>query len=196
MVFNAFNAFSNTLGSPSSGGGSGFEQVSNYSSLPTASEHSGEVYVVLNAEGLWLIDRKEAGLYKSDGSSWTRLGGWLDAFEDGNLTIYNTVDNTKLAKLDASAITTLTTRTYTLPDKDGVVALDSDLPNVWSVQNIDDASTTNTVYGGQEDENTGDWRIKRVVGDTPTITIANQANNVTYTDYTSAWTDRLALNYS
>lgn len=195
MSFNAFNAFSNTLGASSSGG-SGFEQVSNYSNLPAASEHSGEVYVVLAAEGLWLLDRKEAGLYKSDGSTWTRLGGWLDAFEDGNLTIYNTSDNTKLAKFDTSSITTLTTRTYVLPDGDGTLALFSDIPNHWTPKAVDDTSTPDTLYGGQLDEITLDWRIKKVVGDTPIITIADQTNNITYTDYDSAWTDRLTLTYS
>lgn len=196
MAFNAFNAFSNTLGSTSGGGGSGFEQVANYSALPDASLHTGEVYTVLNAQGLWLIDRKEAGLYKSDGASWVRLGNWIDAFNDSNIAIYNNADNTKIAKFIASAITTMTTRTYTLPDGDGILALTTDIPNNWSVQNIDDTSVTNTTFGGQLDESTLDWRIKKVVGATPTITIANHANNLAYNDYASAWTDRLTLTYS
>lgn len=195
MSFNAFNAFSNSVSS-GGGGEQGYTSAANFSALPTASAHSGEVYTVLNPEGLWLLDRKEAGLYRSDGATWTRLGSWLDAFDDANFTLYNTSDNTKLAKFDASAITTLTTRTYVLPDGDGILALTSDIPNHWTPQAVDDTSTANTLYGGQKDLTTLDWRIKKVVGDTPIITIADQTNNVTYTDYDSAWTDRLTLNYA
>ncbi len=195
MSFNAFNAFSNNLGS----GAVGLEDLNtaaNYSALPAAVDNVGKIYTVLQSEGLWLIDRKEAGLWRSDGAAWTRLGSWLDAFEDDNFTIYNTADNTKIVNLDASSITTLTTRTYVLPDQDGTLALYSDIPNHWTPQAVDDTSTADTLYGGQKDEVTLDWRIKKVVGDTPIITIADVTNNVTYTDYDSAWTDRLTLTYS
>jgi hypothetical protein len=196
MAFNVFNAFSNAFSASSSGGGTGFEQVANYSALPNPALHVNEVYLTLNSEGLWLINRKEAGLYKSTGSEWVRLGNWIDAFKDSNISIYNNTDNTKLAKFDASAITTLTTRTYVLPDGDGIIALTTDIPNVWSVQNIDDTSVADTVFGGQLDEGTLDWRIKKVVGSTPTITIADHTNNLAYNDYASAWTDRLTLTYN
>jgi len=195
MSFNAFNAFSNTLGS-TSGESSGFEQVNSYSDLPAAAAHTGEVYTVLSAEGLWLINRKEAGLYKSDGATWTRLGSWIDAFNDANLAVYNNDDNTKIAKFSAGSITTLTTRTYSLPNGDGTLALTTDIPSNWSVQNIDDTSVANTTFGGQLDESTLAWRIKKVVGATPTITIANHANNLAYNNYGDAWTDRLTLTYS
>lgn len=196
MAFNVFNSFSNAFSSSTGGGGAGFAQVSSFSDLPSASGHVNEVYLVLNSEGLWLINRKEAGLYKSTGSSWQRLGNWIDAFKDSNFVVYNDTDNTKIAKFSTNAISTLTTRTYTLPDGDGILALTSSIPNVWSVQNIDDTSLANTVLGGQLDEQSLDWRIKKVVGTTPTITIANHTNNLTYNDYATAWTDRLILTYS
>jgi hypothetical protein len=196
MSFNVFNSFSNAFSASSGGGGAGFEQVNSFSDLPSPSLHVNEVYLVLSTEGLWLLNRKEAGLYKSTGSSWVRLGNWIDAFKDNNLAIYNSVDNTKLAKFDASAISTLTSRTYVLPDGDGIIALTTDIPNVWSVQNIDDTSVANTTYGGQLDEQTLDWRVKKVVGSTPTITIADHTNNLSYSDYASAWTNRLILTYS
>lgn len=196
-MFNAFNPFSNAGASSSSGGGgTSFTEVANYSALPSASLYPGEIYLVLAPEGLWLLNRKEAGLYKSDGSSWLRLGGWTDAFSDANIAIYNDSDNSKIAKFTAASISTLTTRTYTLQDQDGIIALTTDIPNLWSVQQIDDTSVADTVFGGQLDESSLDWRIKKYIPSTDTITIADVTNNITYTDYASAWTDRLTLTYS
>jgi hypothetical protein len=43
-------------------------------------------------------------------------GGATSTFLDGSFNIENTADNTKIAKFDASAITTGTTRTYKLPN--------------------------------------------------------------------------------
>lgn len=195
-MFNYFNPFSNPGISSSSGSGTSYTEVANYSALPAANLHSGQVYLVLASEGLWLLNRKEAGLYKSDGSSWLRLGGWTDAFNDANIAIYNSSDNSKIAKFDASAINTLTTRTYVLQDQDGIIALTTDIPSNWSVQNIDDTSVADTIFGGQLDESSLAWRIKKYIPSTETITIADITNNITYSNYATAWTDRLILTYS
>lgn len=123
-----YNIFSNGGG----GGASSADQllsVATYADLPDAASYSGRVYIVLQSSGVWLINRKEAGMWRSDGISWTRLGSWLDAFRDDNFTLYNSVDNSKMAQLSLSNITTLTTRTYTLPDSSGVIALTSDIPD-------------------------------------------------------------------
>jgi len=54
--------------------------VANFSALPAASEHTGEIYTVLADQGTWILGTKNAaGLYYSDGAAWTRLGPALNA---------------------------------------------------------------------------------------------------------------------
>ena len=60
------------LGGESSG--TNYPQVQNYDALPLASEQTGGIYIVQEPQGTWLINRKRAGLYRSDGETWTRLG--------------------------------------------------------------------------------------------------------------------------
>lgn len=52
-----------------------------------------------------------------------------DDFADSNFTIFNNVDNTKIAAFDASGISAATTRTFTFPDANGTLALTSDIGN-------------------------------------------------------------------
>jgi len=96
--------------------GTGYSTAANFSSLPAAADHSGEIYVVLAAEGAWFLTRKKAGMYRSDGSSWNRLTNALDIFNATVFRLYDNADNTKLVGWDVSAITTSTTRTITMPD--------------------------------------------------------------------------------
>lgn len=194
-MFNIFNAFSNGLSTGGASGGTlgGFPQVDYVANLPPASSNTNLVYTVLNPSGTWLIDRKEAGLYKSDGSTWTRLGNWIDAFKDGNLSLYNSSDITKVAKFSLSSLSSLTVRTYTLPNANGTLALTTDIPDIWDLQDLDDTGTV--VYGGQIEVRTSKWRIKKVDSNGD-ITIANILNNVFHADYASAWTDRAILIYN
>jgi len=48
-------------------------EVATFSDLPIASEHAGDIYIVLTATGVPLINRKQAGMYRSDGSVWSFL---------------------------------------------------------------------------------------------------------------------------
>ncbi len=57
-------------------------------------------------------------------------------FPDSTFRIFNNADNTKEIAFDASALTTSTTRTYTMPDDDGTIALASGLAG------------GQTIYGG------------------------------------------------
>jgi hypothetical protein len=52
----------------------------------------------------------------------------LNPFSDAIALVKNSADNTKLALFSASSLTTGTTRTYTMPDKNGTVAMLSDIP--------------------------------------------------------------------
>lgn len=115
---------------PSSSGGSAYTQVANYSALPSASSvDNGTIYAVAAAQGVWLINRKPAGFYISDGvSAWTYMDAFPDSFKDGNLNLYNSTDITKIVAFDASGITTGTTRTFIFPNKSGTFAVTSDIP--------------------------------------------------------------------
>jgi hypothetical protein len=83
----------------SGGGGTGESiidgEVSTYAELPPASEHAGEIYIVSTTTGIPLINRKQAGMYRSDGASWTLLDVDLQAdkvYYSGALTAANVAD--------------------------------------------------------------------------------------------------------
>jgi hypothetical protein len=64
--------------------------------------------------------------------------------KDTNLTVQDDQDTTKQAKIQASSISTNTTRTYTLPDKNGTIALTSDLTTTsFNTTNISSAGSYN-----------------------------------------------------
>ncbi len=44
--------------------------VANYAALPMASAHTDELWAVTNAQGVIWINRKDAGVYRSDGTNW------------------------------------------------------------------------------------------------------------------------------
>lgn len=45
-------------------------EAQTYALLPTASEHTGEIWAVLTSTGIYLINYRSAGLYISDGVNW------------------------------------------------------------------------------------------------------------------------------
>jgi len=51
-----------------------YPKVDTYADLPTAGDHTGEIYVVLTATGVWGVNRKRTGMWRSDGVNWSRLG--------------------------------------------------------------------------------------------------------------------------
>ena len=57
----------------------------------------------------------------------TEVNGILDGIADNVFNIHDNTDTTKIGAFDASSISTATTRTYTLPDKNGTIALLSDV---------------------------------------------------------------------
>ena len=51
-----------------------YREVNTFADLPPASTKKGVVYLVKNAIGTILINRKRTGLYLSDGITWVKLG--------------------------------------------------------------------------------------------------------------------------
>ena len=85
-------------------------------------------YLVRKSSGVWLINRKPAGIYVRSGnagslSDWEYAGVFPDVFSDANFRVYNQADSSKELKIDASLITTGTLRTLSVPDDDGTIAL-------------------------------------------------------------------------
>ena len=92
--------------------------VANYSALPTASEHTGEIWITLAGEGVYVINRKSAGLYYSNGSSWGRLGNIPAYFDTTNFKLNDNSAPTKVMDVDLTNITAGNTRTLTMSDYD------------------------------------------------------------------------------
>lgn len=69
----------------------------------------------------------------ASGATWTvdaninKAWTGTHSFVDGNFSIIGSSDATKVAKFEVDGLTTATTRTFTLPDASGTVALTSDL---------------------------------------------------------------------
>ena len=117
--------FTGSGGTPTSG--STYPEVNLYSELPAASSHSGEIYVVRVGSGDYVLNRKDAGLYFSNGLTWRRLGNVPPYFLDDNFQIIDTDDQTKGIEFEVSGVTTGTFRTLKVQDSDGTIALLADL---------------------------------------------------------------------
>jgi hypothetical protein len=117
--------FSGSGGTPTSG--STYPEVNTYPELPPAGSHSGEIYVVRTSFGTYVLNRKEAGLYFSNGVTWRRLGDIPSFFLDDNFQIIDSTDQTKGIEFEVSGVTTGTFRTLKVQDEDGTIALLADL---------------------------------------------------------------------
>lgn len=51
-----------------------YPEVDTFADLPAASDYNAAVYLVRTATGVIFVNRKRAGLYLSNGSSWSRMG--------------------------------------------------------------------------------------------------------------------------
>ena len=161
-----------------------YPPVATYNDLPPAVDHPQEIYIVTTSTGIFLISRKEAGLYFSDGASWARLGNIPSYFSDANFQVFNHDDNTKVIKLDAQNITTGQTRTITVPDNDidltDINTLNSVTPNkafgvvtLPTFTNTADSITINSdgVFNTSDSiEGKGNFTRKTIIGTTINIT--------------------------
>jgi hypothetical protein len=131
-----FNPFTNALDYFESGGGGGASyidgEVQNFSALPETlgTPPVDSAYLVREAEGTWLLNRKPAGIYirtantGTRASDWTHAGAFPDVFNDANFLLYDDADSTKNLAFQLSGITTGTTRTLTAPDASGRIQVE------------------------------------------------------------------------
>jgi hypothetical protein len=135
-----FNPFSGNFDFTGSGGGGGSSyidgEVQNFSALPTANPPAVDsAYLVREPEGTWLISRKPAGIYIRVATTGTRATDWTyagilpDVFNDANFLLYDNGDSSKNLAFQLSGLTTGTTRTLTVPNASGTIALTSDIPS-------------------------------------------------------------------
>lgn len=118
------------LGGGSSTGttsGSTYLEVNTFSELPPASANNGSIYIVRQSTGAYVLNRKEAGLYYSNGTVWRRLGDIPSFFSSNNFSVYDSVDNSKSINFETSGITSGQTRTLTVQDSSGTIAYLTDL---------------------------------------------------------------------
>jgi hypothetical protein len=99
--------------------------------LPTTvgNPPTDSVYLAKVGSGVWLINRKPAGLYvrvadNGNLNDWTYLGAFPEVNADGNWELYNTADPTKELKFSLSGITTGTVRTLTAPNASGRIQIE------------------------------------------------------------------------
>ena len=106
-------------------------EVATFADLPldTAAAPLNSAWLVREASGLWLVNRKPAGIYirtatggTDRNADYTYASAFPDVFSDANFTLYDDADSTKNAKFQLSGLTTGTTRTLTVPDKSGTLA--------------------------------------------------------------------------
>ena len=60
-------------------------KVLTFANLPPANQHTDKIWLVEQSSGVWLVNYKQAGLYKSDGTNWILL--------DSTSDIINTLNN-------------------------------------------------------------------------------------------------------
>lgn len=116
-------------------------EVEYYADLPIAIGNPAvdSAYLVRKGSGVWLINRKPAGIYVRSGNTgsltdWEYAGVFPDVFSDANFRVYNSSDSSKEFKFDVSAIAPTTLRTLSVSDQDGTIALSE---NVVSKQPTD-----------------------------------------------------------
>lgn len=107
--------------------GSTYPQVNTYTELPSAASATGQIYVVRNGSGTYVLNRKPSGFYFSTGTVWRFLGDTPDFFKSDNFQIYDNVDSTKGVMFVTSGISTNTFRKLTIQNSDGTVAYLSDI---------------------------------------------------------------------
>jgi hypothetical protein len=128
-------------------GGATYPTVDNYSQLPDAVESAGDIYIVINSSGVWFINRHEKGLYRSNGTTWIRLGDYVEMFRDDNFEIFDNDDATRKVKFEVGGVSTGTTRTITVPNKSGTLAFTDDISSSTQLWELDGETKIKPISG-------------------------------------------------
>jgi len=118
------------------GGSSGASYINGTVATPadlpitTGTPMVGDVYLCKAASGLYFINRKPAGLYCRTADTgaltdWTYLGAFPEVNSDANWRLYNDTTTSKQLAFDLSGIASGQTRTMTVPNTSGTLALTS-----------------------------------------------------------------------
>ncbi len=112
--------------------GAGFKQTFTPSSTMAGFNIAPAALPSSPATGDCAVDSGASNLFKCyDGTAWQAIGGGASSapFSDASALVKNSADATKLAIFSASGISTASTRTFTLPNRDGTLALTAGLTN-------------------------------------------------------------------
>ncbi len=95
-----------------------YPEVATYADLPVASTVTGQIYYVdITTGSLWTFNKKSAGLYRSNGSTWISAD-IPSYFSSDEFRIQDSSTPSKQLAFNVIAISSSTTRTITMPDAD------------------------------------------------------------------------------
>lgn len=106
--------------------------VSTFADLPAPGSVSppNNIYIVENASGVPFINRKQPGIYYSNGVAWKWLGEAETLFVDNVFRIIDDVSSAKYVMFEVGGLTT--GRVKIFQDTDGTIAELTDLPTLLS----------------------------------------------------------------
>lgn len=130
-----------------------------------ASEHSGEYWIVDTSTGSSILfNRKEAGLYVSDGTTWNYSGIDIEySLTDNNWFLADNGDSTKTMQFELDQLTTGNNVILTVPDYSGTLVVEDDLV----ASNIEYDNTDSELLA--TDVNTAINEIAQLAGDVSVI---------------------------
>lgn len=108
--------------------GTAYPTVNTFADLPLAGTviPPNNLYLVLTTTGVWFINRKERGIYTSDGVSWTRLGDVQSIFVDDTFQIQDAIDLNKVVKFNVDNLVNPSLKYY--QDGTNTIAELKDIP--------------------------------------------------------------------
>jgi len=101
--------------------------------LPDANTYVGRTFEVVENTGSWyLFNRKQSGLYRSNGTDWLLRNNIDSLLFDNEFVIRDDSDNTKGLGFTLDNLSTGNIRKATWQDKDGTVAYLEDVILTWN----------------------------------------------------------------